>query len=624
VSWHTQRVCGIAGWIGPLKGPSDRERCIADMTASIRHRGPDDVGWWVDDHAALGMTRLSIIDLDGGRQPRTAGPWVVVFNGEIYNYRELRRVLEAEGATIDGAGDSEVVARAIETWGEQAFGRLDGMYAIAAYHRERDEALFARDRFGEKPLYLWQHGGATAFASEQRAFEPLGGGPRIDESSLAAYLALGFVPGPGSIWQGVHMLAPGSMARLRDGRLSFAPVVAAPEVSAPSTAEDPGASAVDRLDARLRQSVTARLVADVEVGVLLSGGIDSSLVAAHAAAVHPGVHSFSVAIDDPARDESAHARTVAERLGTTHHSIRVSDADALAVVEQLPEVYDEPFADSSAVPTLLLCRFVSDHVKVALSGDGGDEFFSGYRRHLLGGDPVPGRTMGLLGGLADRATHTWWVRPQEPWRDLQRRSVAPADRYLQQIGGMGPVWLRSAGAADGLGAWREKVRALAATGDPRWPEAADRELYLPGDILTKIDRASMSCGLEVRAPFLAPVVADWAIGLGPEVIGAPGAKALSRALLERHFGAELAHRPKQGFSVPLPAWLRGSLHPLVELACDGYLTSSGFLDRGAVHGLARALSRRFDRAAAPLWTIAMFELWHQRWAVGRRADVTAP
>lgn len=617
-------MCGIAGWIGPLKGQSDRERCIAEMTASIRHRGPDDVGWWVDDHAALGMTRLSIIDLDGGRQPRIAGPWVIVFNGEIYNYRELRRELEAEGATIDGAGDSEVVARAIETWGERAFARLDGMYAIAAYHRERDEALFARDRFGEKPLYLWQHRDATAFASEQRAFEPLGGSLRIDESSLAAYLALGFVPGPASIWAGVRMLEPGSMARLHDGRLSFHRIVQAPEVSAPTDPGDPGASAVDQLDARLRQSVTARLVADVEVGVLLSGGIDSSLVAAHAAAVHPGVHSFSVAIDDPARDESAHASAVADRLGTTHHTIRVTDADALAVVEQLPEVYDEPFADSSAVPTLLLCRFVSDHVKVALSGDGGDEFFSGYRRHLLGADPVPGRAASVLARVADRATHSWWVRPQEPWRDLQRRSVSPVGRYLQQIGGMDPVWLRMTGGPDGLGTWRDRVRALADDGDPRWPEAADRALYLPGDILTKIDRASMSCGLEVRAPFLAPVVADWAIGLGRDAIGAPGAKALPRALLERHFGAELARRPKQGFSVPLPTWLRGSLHPLVDLAVDGHLTSSGFLDRRAVVGLATALSRRFDRAAAPLWTIAMFELWHQRWRSGRTSGAVTP
>lgn len=608
-------MCGIVGWVGLAAAESS----IDAMTASIAHRGPDDRGRWVGDGAALGMTRLAVIDVEGGLQPRFAGPWCCVFNGEIYNYREVRDRLIAAGSTIDGDGDSEVVTRAVAMWGPDAFDVLDGMFAVAAYHRESRQLLLARDRSGEKPLYVWRHREGVAFASEPRAFRALGRMPDLDDDSLVRYLRLGFVPGPASIWKDISTLPPGHVATITGADLRLAPQRPIAEPAPPLVTPPPGnsdgtADIVEELDRRLELAVTSRLVADVEVGVLLSGGIDSSLVALHAARAVPGLHTFSVAIDDPRRNESAFARQVAERVGSTHHVLTVGDADARGVVHELADVYDEPFADASAIPTLLLSRFVAPQVKVALSGDGGDEYFTGYRRHRLAAADDPGRGARPLAGLAALATRTWWIRPQDPWRSMRQRFTDPVETYLDEMGAVDETWIRDLGLeGTAMDPVHDRVRRARCDDPERWPARADRDLYLPGDLLVKIDRASMSCGLEVRAPFLAPVIADWAAALRPEVLGPPGEKAVPRALVRRHFGPEIADRPKQGFSVPLASWLRGGLTELVDLACDGHLVNSGRLDRRAVGRMRSALHRRFDGAAAPLWTIAMFEHWHQTW-----------
>ena len=581
------------------------------MIASISHRGPDDSGRWTNGDAALGMSRLAIIDPEGGSQPRWAGPWCVVFNGEIYNHRELGSELELAGIEVTGRSDVEVVARAIQHWGSRAFARFDGMYAVAAYHRVERRGLLARDRFGEKPLYLWRGSGGVAFASEPRAFRAIGPWPELDEDSLTRYLALGFVPGRHSIWRDVVRVPPGHYAEVNDGEVTLHrtfPDVIPSESSCPDIYDQP----LDELDRRLSEAVGSRLLSDVDVGVLLSGGIDSSLVAWYAARQQPGIRTFSVAVQDPRRDESAAAAAVADRLGTKHHVICVGETEALAVVEDLSSVYDEPFADSSAVPTLILSRFTSERVKVALSGDGGDELFSGYPRHAS--LSVRGSGVNALAALGSWATHTWWMRPQNPWARMQTRFRDPIASYIDAIGVADAGWVRRLGRDPAaLQPLLDTARRLAEQADASWILTADQRCYLPDDLLTKIDRASMSCGLEVRAPFLAPVVSDWAARISPEAMGTPGAKQLPRALVRRHFGTAIADRPKQGFSVPLARWLRGSLSSLVDLACDGHLVSSSRLDGREVRRLGTALNRRFDAAAGPLWTIAMFELWYRRW-----------
>lgn len=602
-------MCGIAGVVD-IDVP-DPEDLAGRMVTALRHRGPDDSGSWIGQRVILSMARLSVIDISGGHQPKRAGSWRVILNGEIYNYTELRRELEAAGQSFGSDSDTEVVARAIAEWDTNAFSRFDGMYALAAFDTSTRRLLLARDRYGEKPLYVWHRGGGIAFASEPKALRQVGPLPSLNSTSLTSYLHLGWVPGADSIWTSIERIPPGCHAVVKSGEFRLARTHAEVEAD-----WDDSGDPVDALDRKLHAAVTSRLVADVEVGVLLSGGIDSSLVAAHAASVHPQIKTFSVAIDDPQRNEAAYARQVAAALGTDHHEIPVGDADALSVVGDLPTIFDEPFADSSAIPTLLVSRFAADHVKVALSGDGGDEVFSGYGRYarVAALRPSHRHWPRQAGSVVDRLSWSWWARPHTPLRRLAEERAPRESQYLdllaviptRQLGRLS----RRPPSLEGLHA---EIRRLRATEAWNWPQRADTALYLPDDLLVKIDRASMSTGLEVRAPFLAPQVATWGLGLPPAAIGAPGTKALPRALLRRIFGDTLADRPKRGFSVPLARWLRGPLRDVADSVCDGVLVTEGWLDRPSVISLRRSLDRRFDRVAGPLWAMGMFEAWHERW-----------
>ena len=607
-------MCGIAGFVECED--DDRPGLLHRMTRALAHRGPDDSGHFLDDRAGLGMTRLAIIDIAGGHQPKSArdGDLQVVFNGEIYNYRALRKELVERGHIFDSDCDSEVVARGFEQWGPAAFRRMEGMFAIAVWDRKSRRLTLARDRIGKKPLYVWPEGRSLAFASELKALAAVRSWPALDDQAFADYLRLGFVPAPRSIWRGIHKLPGGHVTEWEDGRIRTWPFWELDRQAPDVRPSDP----VEALRGRLHTSVGRRLVADVDVGVLLSGGIDSSLVAWTASEQHPGIHTFTVGFEDPAIDESGPARALASALGTTHHETRVTATDALSLVHELPDIFDEPFADASALPTLLVSRFAAEHVKVVLGGDGGDELFSGYTRYerfarmlrLQGFLPRSSRRLGrhLLPSSNRLARQAGTV--------LDRWGDSPATTYLNAIGITPPSLLeallgrRPESSPEVVSSFEE---AFTASPD-RAPRYADLACYLPDDVLAKVDRASMSTGLEVRAPFLDTELVEWATRLAPDCLGVPGSKSLPRALLATRF-PELSRRPKQGFGVPLESWLRGPLRPLVDdLLSPSSLAGHGLVRHEPVERLRARIGTPGWPVAGTFWALLVFQLWYQRWA----------
>ena len=604
-------MCGIAGFVG--LDIRDRQGALHAMQAALAHRGPDDRGHHLDGTAALAMTRLAIIDPAHGAQPKVAarGDLQIVMNGEIYNHAQLREELSREGASFESHSDTEVVAKGFEVWGPSCVERLDGMFAIAAWDRRSGRLTLARDRFGEKPLYLWPVDGGLAFASEPKALRRLRPLPDVDVAALDNYLRLGYVPAPQSIWKGIRKLRPGWMATFDAGGYSEQQFWRLEREGTWSNGVDP----VDHLAQLLRSAVETRMVADVEVATLLSGGVDSTLVTWAASQVQPNLRTFTVGFDDPSRDETGAAAAVAARLGTVHEELRVTSDDALSVVHDLTSIYDEPFADSSAIPTLLLCRFTHKHVKVALSGDGGDELFSGYVRYgLMGALNALQRIAprALTGALAPLGLRYGGL-PGRLGNYFALLGPSTSSTYLNRSGLLTATALRALTR-------REPPAELAAAADAvfqdfpgRGPQALDLHSYLPDDLLVKVDRASMSTGLEVRLPFLEPNLVTWAMSLSDEDLGAPGAKALPRRLLARHFPPEIADKPKQGFSVPLAQWLRGPLRSLLnEHLSDRALATHGLVDPSTVAVLRRRLEARRKGTAGPLWALLAFQLWWNR------------
>ncbi len=606
-------MCGIAGFVD--RGAPDREILLRRMTGAIGHRGPDEDGHFIDDLAGLGMKRLSILDVAGGSQPKQArhGELQVVFNGEIYNHQALRAQLQERDHRFESASDSEVVARAFEEWGSEAFRRMHGMFAIAVWDRTSRRLTLARDRIGKKPLYLWPHGQWLAFASELKALAPLRPWPAVDRHAFAEYLHLGFVPAPRSIWEGISKLPAGHVAEWEDGTLRTRPFW---QLGHEGPELDPG-DPVGELDRRLHAAVGSRLVADVDVGVLLSGGVDSTLIAVAAAEQHPGIHTFTVGFEDPALDESGPARQVAAALGTTHHETRATAADALALVQDLPGIFDEPFADASALPTLLVSRFAAEHVKVVLGGDGGDELFNGYNRYerfaaMLRLQSVLPPSARRLGQHLLPSSH---ARVRRVGTLLDRWGDTQAGTYWNAIAITAPSVLRGLLVEPSAAPEVPASFRVAFTAPPHLaPRSADLACYLPDDILVKVDRASMSTGLEVRAPFLETELVEWAARLSPTCLGSPGSKALPRALLATRF-PELSRRPKQGFVVPLEQWLRGPLQPLVrDLLSPSSLAEHGLVQSASVERLVGRLGSAGPAVSGPVWALLMFQLWYQRWA----------
>ncbi len=613
-------MCGIFG-IAALDGAAVDARPLRGMMAALRHRGPDSDGMLADGPVALGMRRLSIIDLDGGEQPirNERGDVQVVQNGEIVNYRELRRELERRGHRLRSSGDTEVLVHLYEEEGEAFVERLRGMFALALWDARARRLVLARDRFGIKPLYHRREPGRLLFAYELRALPPAA----IDPRALDAYLAFNSIPAPLSIYEHTSKLPPGHLltvdwsagvARIELRRYARPGPRPRDELRRGSEAE-----LAAELRERLRDSVRAHLVADVPVGVLLSGGVDSSALAAIAAGESSGrLATFSVGFDERSFDELPQARLVARRYGTDHHEL-VLRADAVQMLPRLAEVFDEPFGDSSALPTYAVSQLARRHVKVALSGEGADELFGGYHTYvadLLA--PWAAPFAPALRPLAERLPSSSRRVPADYRlkRFLRGAPLRPLERHLawKEIFSAGERrrLLGGAPAGDPLDVYRRRYAETAGAEPLARLQDADLGVYLVDDLLVKTDRASMASSLEVRVPYLDPAVADLALAL-PRRLRVRGLakKRLLRLALAPLLPREVLDGPKRGFSIPLAAWLRGPLEPFArEVLAPSTLRSQGYLDPSLPGELLDLhVSRRAD-LSRQIWGLMAFTLWH--------------
>ncbi len=620
-------MCGICGVLSLRREPVDRAALMA-MNAALEHRGPDSEGVLVDGHAALAMRRLSIVDLRGGDQPiaNEDGSVHVVNNGEIYNYRELRAELRERGHVLRTESDTEVLVHLYEELGPRFVDRLRGMFALAVWDRGRRRLVLARDRYGIKPLYHSLAGGELRFASELKAL--MRGRPgelTLDHEALHAFLAFNAVPGPRTIFREVRKLPPGHLLVADDGAEPRVERWARPR-PAPSSElrrEDPRELA-EELRARLADSVRAHLVADVPVGVLMSGGVDSSLLTALASGLVDGpLQTFSVGFDDPSFDERTLARTVAARYGTEHHELVVG-AD---VTQRLPEVvaaYDEPFADSSAIPTYLVSELARQHVKVVLSGEGADELFGGYFTYAA--DLLAAR-VGRVARLARPAVERLPSSTAQASLDLRlKRFVRGAglpvlERHLSWREVVAPdvraELLRSNGNGaepDLLATIRQRFAETEGAAPLARLQDVDLGHYLADDLLVKTDRASMAHSLEARVPYLDPLVSDFAFAL-PDGLKVRGLakKRLLRQAAAPLLPAEIVNGKKRGFGMPVGAWLRGELQPFArEVLAPSEVARQGVFDPAAVTRLLdRHASRRAD-VGRELWNLLVFSLWFDR------------
>ena len=611
------RMCGICGVVS-ANGSADPER-VARMSATLLHRGPDSSGEFCDGTAALAARRLSIIDLETGDQPiaNEDGTLHVVQNGEIYNYRELRSELERAGHRFRTHGDTEVLLHLYEQHGDGFAERLRGMFAVAIWDVPRRRLVLARDRFGIKPLYYRAAGEELAFASELRAL-PRG---EIDLEALEAFLAFNSIPAPLTIFREVRKLPAGHLLLWEDGRVRLERFARPAPVPVEELRDDEEAELVEELRSRMRDSVRAHLVSDVPVGVLLSGGVDSALLAALAAeeSSQP-LRTFSIGFEERSFDELEDARRVAERYGTLHREL-VLRPDAALLLPALAEAFDEPFADSSALPTYLVSQLAADDVKVALSGEGGDELFGGY--YTYAADLLAQR----VGGLARlvrpfverlptsaakasfdyrakrfvRAAHLPPLERHHGWKEI----FAPAVR-TELTGRRSPF--------DPVDVLRSRYDETAGADELARLQDVDLGVYLVDDLLVKTDRASMAHSLEARVPYLDTVVTNLALAL-PErqKIRGFAKKVLLRKAAEPLLPREIVHGKKRGFSIPAAVWLRGELEPFArETLSAETLKRQGFFRPEAVHRLLdRHVSGR-DDLSRQLWGLLAFTLWHER------------
>ncbi len=650
-------MCGLVGFIGGdwACGPDGARAAVRQMARCISHRGPDGTDAWIDaDHRiALGHNRLAILDLSpAGNQPMLSpsGRFVIVFNGEIYNHQALRVRLGEEGVSVSwrGHSDTETLLAAIEAWGLKAtLERAIGMFALALWDSQAKQLTLARDRLGEKPLYYgWQGAGRNRtflFGSELKALVAHPAfRPEIDREALSLYMRHAYVPAPFSIYLGMKKLLPGAILTFdaRDdepalGSYWSGAEVAREGVASPKLTESE--DYVDQLEQLLADAVRNQMLSDVPLGAFLSGGIDSSTIVAlmQAQSSRP-VRTFSIGFHEEAYNEAKHAKSVARHLGTDHTELYVTPEQAMSVVPSLPAVYDEPFADSSQIPTLLVSRLARDHVTVALSGDGGDELFAGYNRYMatsaywakLARIPRPLRNALAL-GLASVPPKTWdrLASALSPILPASARMSLPGDKIVKAAGVLGS---RSAEELyQGLvSTWREPGSVVIGGSELHRPVsgngsdlgglteiermmALDMLSYMPDDILVKVDRAAMSVSLETRVPFLDRRVVEfaWSMPMDVKLRGGQTKWAL-RQVLYRHVPKELVERPKMGFGVPIDSWLRGPLKAWAEnlldegrLRREGYFRPEPIRRAWAQHQSGRANLQH------QLWTVLMFQAW---------------
>ena len=621
-------MCGIAGiFHAETPKPVDPAR-VERMCDALVHRGPDGAGVWTDHGVGLGHRRLSIIDLAGSPQPMHSadGRAVIVFNGEIYNFRELRRELEQAGFSFRTSGDTEVILAAWQRWGPDCLARLDGMFAFALFDRDKRQLFLARDRFGVKPLFLAQlSDGSIAFASELKGLlaHPLLR-RRVNPQAIEAYMTWGYVPDTHAILAGVEKLPAGHFWLLEQGRAPGQPQRWWDiDFTQRERGGEPDLSA--QLVHLMREGVRSRMVADVPLGAFLSGGVDSSgVVALMSEASSQPVQTCSIGFDVAAYDETSYARQVAAKFGADHQE-RIVATDDFAAIDSLAAMFDEPFADASALPTWRVCQLARERVTVALSGDGADEAFGGYRRQVFHHHEERARAVlpaglraplfGALGQAWPKAD--WAPRPLRAKATLLALAESGEEGYARGLSVTLPD-ARRALYSDSFNAslsgfrGEDELIALmrAAPGHSGLDRAqyADLKFWLPGDILTKVDRTSMAVSLEAREPLLDHRLVEFAARL-PErmrVRGSTG-KYLLKKSLERYLPDNVLYRPKQGFVTPIAEWLRGPLAGAARGIATGGLAQTGFFDPKAISALAEAhIAGRADHSRT-LWQLLMLE-----------------
>jgi asparagine synthase (glutamine-hydrolysing) len=635
-------MCGFAGILTRTACAHDElELGVRRMIGPIAHRGPDDRGVWADADAgiAFGFRRLAILDVSPlGHQPMwsSSGRYVAVFNGEVYNFEELRHELEDHRFRFRGRSDTEVVLAAFEHWGIlPALSRFVGMFAIAVWDVERRELSLVRDRLGKKPLYVYSEPGLVTFGSELKA---LAAGPAfdrtLDREALASYFRYLYVPAPRSIFARASKIPAGHILTIADA----AEALPAPrpywsiEDAARDGLADPlvcEREAFDRLETLVADAVRARLVSDVPVGALLSGGIDSSIVVAlMQESSQRRVNTYTIGFDETAFDEAPHAARVAAHLGTDHTEMRIAGADARTLIPRLPTIFDEPFADPSQLPTCFVSQLARQHVTVALCGDGGDELFGGYNRYVYGARMLPRLDL-MPAGLRH------WLAAGVDCVGVDGLNHF-GSRFGERVQKVGA--LMTAGSVGGmyrslLSAWQQPetiVRGVTAPDDANERilndaeparlidrmMLADQLTYLPDDLLAKVDRASMSASLEVRAPLLDHRVVElsWRLPPSLKLRGRVGKWAL-RQMLYRRLPRHLVDRPKMGFSVPIDRWLRGPLRQWAgDLLAPDRLADGGLLDPAPIARAWEDLQTGRRQTGTALWAVVMFQGWKERWA----------
>lgn len=647
-------MCGIVGFVSGAKNP-ERLDSIGDMADALRHRGPDHGDRWIDRDAgvALGHRRLSILDLSpSGNQPMASanGHFVIAFNGEIYNYLDIRAELEARGnaPAWHGHSDTEVMLAAIGAWGiEQAVRKFVGMFAFALWDREQRVLHLCRDRMGEKPLYYAWHNGVFMFGSELKALRRHPAWrDEIDRDALALGMRHNYIPAPYTIYKGAYKLPPGTILSLRAEALGGSPQFSPTPFWSLREAAENGitqpfngseADAIDELERVVRRSIRMQMIADVPLGAFLSGGIDSSTVVSlmQLESRRP-VKTFTIGFKERDYNEAEYAKAVARHLGTEHTELYVTPEEAMAVIPLLPALYDEPFSDSSQIPTYLVAKLAKTQVTVALSGDGGDELFGGYNRYFLG-RAIQRRMYPIPASLRAGAARALTAISPGGWD----RFVGPIARRLPARLKINTVGDRLHKLAEVLTCrtpqemyrnlvshWKEPTMLVSGSTEPPTVLTDSRQLtgvddftqqmmyldavsYLPDDILVKVDRASMGVSLETRVPFLDHRIVEfaWRLPLSMKIKGSTGKWPL-RQLLARHVPPSLTERPKVGFGVPIDAWLRGPLREwAAELLRPARLRAEGYLNCEQVETKWREHSSGARNWQYYLWDVLMFQSW---------------
>jgi len=659
-------MCGFAGFLSATGSSRDEGLLVLRrMADTLRHRGPDDSGLWLDSEgrAGFGFRRLSIIDVSpAGHQPMqsASGRYVIAYNGEVYNFESIRKELHNAGAApaFRGHSDTEVMLAAIEAWGlAAAVGRFIGMFAFALWDRQERQLHLVRDRVGVKPLYFGWSRGTLLFGSELKALRAHPAfAASIDRGSVALLMRHNYIPAPYSIYQGFEKVRPGTIVTFQREQLpersvtTYWSAVAMAEEGQKRLFMGDENEAADQLEELLRDAVRLRMIADVPLGVFLSGGFDSTIVTAmmQAQTSHP-VKTFTIGFAEDGYNEAPHAKRIAAHFGTDHTELYVSAAEAQSVVPKLPVLFDEPFADSSQIPTYLVSALARQRVTVSLSGDGGDELFGGYNRYFWG-RTLWNKTRWLPGIVRRSSARALALIPPARWSGtgimstlVQRRTglmnladkasklgeilrcASPDEMYRQLVS----HWTHPETLV--LGGF-EPPTSL--TDQSRWPQLSDfthrmmlHDLvtYLPDDILVKVDRASMSVSLEAREPLLDHRLIEfaWRLPLAMKVRDREG-KRLLRKVLYRHVPREMMDRPKMGFGIPIDSWLRGPLRDWAESLLDeSTLRQDGFLDPAPVREKWEEHLAGTKNWQYPLWDVLMFQAWLRESAPGLESSTAA-